>query len=158
VYAVGDVTPGPQFTHASWDDHRILFDILDGHPRRTRADRLVPHAVFTDPQVAGVGLSERVAKERGIAYDVATMPFSWVARAVESDETAGVLKVLVEKGGERLLGAMIVGAEAAELIHIFVANMVSGASARTLVDAEMVHPAFAEGVQSVLMKLPQLAT
>jgi pyruvate/2-oxoglutarate dehydrogenase complex dihydrolipoamide dehydrogenase (E3) component len=157
VFAVGDMTPGPQFTHASWDDHRILFDILVGKPGRTRNDRLVPHAVFTDPQVAAVGLSEQTAKERGIAYQVATMPFSHIARAVESDETAGILKVLVDGASGRVLGAAIVGAEAAELIHIFIPLMRAGASARAIVDAEFIHPAFAEGVQSVVMKLPEFA-
>jgi pyruvate/2-oxoglutarate dehydrogenase complex dihydrolipoamide dehydrogenase (E3) component len=153
IFAVGDVTPGPQFTHTSWDDHRLLFDILEGHATRTRADRLVPHAVFTDPQVAGVGLNERAARERGVAYDVATLPFGAIARAVEADETAGTMKLLVERGGERVLGATIMGAEAAELIHVFVALMSARASVRAIVDAEFVHPAYAEGVQSLVMRL-----
>jgi pyruvate/2-oxoglutarate dehydrogenase complex dihydrolipoamide dehydrogenase (E3) component len=65
VYAVGDVTPGPQFTHASWDDHRALFEQLMGRPARKRADRRVPIAAFADPQVARVGLTEQDAKARG---------------------------------------------------------------------------------------------
>jgi dihydrolipoamide dehydrogenase len=85
------------------------------------------------------------------------MPFSYIARAVESDEKAGILKVVVERASGRVLGATLVGAEAAELIHIFVPLMRAGASARAIVDAEFVHPAFAEGVQSVLMQLPQFA-
>lgn len=158
VYAVGDVTGGAQFTHASWDDHRILYDILvHGADRRTRADRLIPHVVYTDPQVAGVGLSERTAREQGVAFEVASMPFGNVSRAIETDETAGILKVLVDPKSERILGATFVGVEAGELIHIIAAVMQARASARALVDMEHAHPAFSEGIQSVLMRLERFA-
>ena len=157
IYAVGDVTGGPQFTHTSWDDHRLLFDLLQGRSKKGRRGRNVPYTIFTDPQVAGVGLSERAAKERGIAYEAASLPFGNVARAIEVDETAGLMKVLIDPKTERVLGAAIVGAEAGELIHIFVALMQAGASARAIVDAEFVHPTFAEGVQSLVMKLPRFA-
>jgi pyruvate/2-oxoglutarate dehydrogenase complex dihydrolipoamide dehydrogenase (E3) component len=155
VYAIGDVTGGPQFTHTSWDDHRILYDLVinRGTGSRTRADRLVPYTVFTDPQVARVGLSEREAKQRGVSYEVATMPFGHIARAIELDERAGILKVLIDPETERVLGAAIVGLEAGELIHVFVALMRAGAPARSLVDAEMVHPTLAEGLQTMLMRL-----
>jgi pyruvate/2-oxoglutarate dehydrogenase complex dihydrolipoamide dehydrogenase (E3) component len=155
VYAVGDVTGGPQFTHTSWDDHRILYEILQGKNGRVRSDRLVPYTVFTDPQVARVGLSEREAKEKGIAYEVATLPFGSVARAIELDETAGTMKMLLDPGTERVLGAAIVGVEAGELIHIFVTLMQAGATARAIVDAEAIHPTLAEGVQSLVMTLPR---
>jgi pyruvate/2-oxoglutarate dehydrogenase complex dihydrolipoamide dehydrogenase (E3) component len=157
VYAVGDCAGGPQFTHTAWDDHRLLFDVLAGRPGRGRKDRLVPYTAYTDPQVAGVGLTEREARERGVRYEVATMPFAHVARAVETDEKAGVLKVLVDPSTERILGASIVGAEAGELIHVFAALMQAGAPARAIVDLEAVHPSFAEGVQSVVMSLPRYA-
>jgi pyruvate/2-oxoglutarate dehydrogenase complex dihydrolipoamide dehydrogenase (E3) component len=153
VYAVGDVAPGPQFTHTSWDDHRILFNVLQGRPARKRSDRVVPITAFTDPQVARVGLTETEARSRG-ACDVATMPFGHVARAIETGETAGLLKVIAEPGSGRLLGAAVVGAEAGELIHVFVAALAGNVPVRALVDAEYVHPTFAEGLQSVLMRLP----
>jgi pyruvate/2-oxoglutarate dehydrogenase complex dihydrolipoamide dehydrogenase (E3) component len=155
TYAVGDATGQPQFTHTAWDDHRILFDLLLGRSRRTRKGRHIPYTAFTDPQVAGVGITEREARERGIAVEVATMPFGEVARAIEIDETAGVMKLLVDPKTERVLGAAIVGSEAGELIHIFVALMQAGAPARAFVEAEAVHPTFAEGVQSLVMKLPR---
>ena len=85
------------------------------------------------------------------------MPFGHIARAIEVDETAGLLKVIVDPTTERLLGAFIVGAEAGELIHIFVTLMQAGAPLRALVDAEIVHPTFAEGVQSVVMKLERFS-
>jgi len=157
VYAVGDCTPGPQFTHAAWDDHRILFELLQGRGTRTRNDRLVPITAFTDPQVARIGLTEREARARGHAPETATMAFGAIARAVETDQTAGTMKILLDPKTEKVLGASIVGAEAGELIHVFAPVMVAGACARSLVDAEYVHPTFAEGVQSLVMSLPRYA-
>jgi len=153
VYAVGDVLGGPQFTHTAWDDHRILYDILMGRRERGRSGRLIPYTVFTDPQVARVGLSETEAKEQGIAYELATMPFAHIARAIELDETAGNMKLLLDPKTERILGAAIVGIEAGELIHVFVALMQAGATARAIVDAQAVHPTLAEGLQSLVMTL-----
>jgi pyruvate/2-oxoglutarate dehydrogenase complex dihydrolipoamide dehydrogenase (E3) component len=158
VYAVGDCAGGPQFTHAAWDDHRLLFDVLAGRPGRGRKDRLVPYTAYTDPQVAGVGLTEREAKARGVRYEAASMPFGRIARAVETDETAGVLKILLDPETERILGAFVVGAEAGELVHVFVALMQAGAPARAIVDMEVVHPSFAEGLQAVVMSLGRYAT
>jgi pyruvate/2-oxoglutarate dehydrogenase complex dihydrolipoamide dehydrogenase (E3) component len=158
VFAVGDAIPGPQFTHVSWDDHRRLLAILTGdhsHPDKGRSDQLVPAAVFTDPQVAGVGLSEREAKARDIPHEVARYPYSSIARAIETDRTAGLVKVIIDPASERILGARIVGAEAGELIHVFSALMRAGVSPRVLVEGQMVHPTFAEGLQSALMTLPR---
>jgi len=157
VYAVGDCTPGPQFTHASWDDHRILFEWLQGRGTRTRKDRLVPITAFTDPQLARIGLTERDARARGRVPETATMRFGRIARAVETDQTAGTMKILLDAKTEQVLGVSIVGAEAGELIHIFAPVMVAGLSARALVDAEYVHPTFAEGVQSLVMSLGRYA-
>ncbi|HEU4385243.1 MAG TPA: mercuric reductase [Anaeromyxobacteraceae bacterium] len=157
VYAVGDVTGGPQFTHSSWDDHRLLYDLFAGRGGRGRSSRIVPWAVFTDPQVAGVGMGEREARERKVPFEVATMPFGAVARALEIDEPAGTMKVLLDPGSERLLGAFLVGAEAGELIHVFAALMRAGATARAVVDGEFVHPTFSEGLQSLVMRLPRYA-
>jgi pyruvate/2-oxoglutarate dehydrogenase complex dihydrolipoamide dehydrogenase (E3) component len=141
----------------SWDDHRVLFETLLGGSPRRRTDRLVPYTVFTDPQVAGVGLTEAAARERGLTVEVASMPFGNIARAIETDETAGVVKLVLDSVSERLLGAFIVGADAGELIHIFSVLMQAGASARAIVAAEFVHPTFAEGLQTALMKLPRYA-
>ncbi len=157
IHAVGDVTGGPQFTHTAWDDHRLLFDILTADGTRGRDDRVIPSTVFTDPQVARVGLSENEAREQGIDFETASMPFGHVARAIEVDETAGVMKVLIDPATEQVLGAAIVGAEAGELIHIFTALVAAGAPARAVVDMEAAHPTFAEGVQSLVMKLDRYA-
>jgi pyruvate/2-oxoglutarate dehydrogenase complex dihydrolipoamide dehydrogenase (E3) component/ketosteroid isomerase-like protein len=157
IYAVGDVLGGPQFTHTSWDDHRLLFDLLmrPDAPRRPRSARIVPYTVFTDPQLASVGLNERTARARGVPFEIATMPFGEIARAIEIDETAGTMKVLLDPASERFLGVSLVGAEAGELLHPFVVLMQAGAPARAMVDAEMVHPTFSEGLQTLVMRLPR---
>ncbi|MFL5375380.1 MAG: dihydrolipoyl dehydrogenase family protein, partial [Myxococcales bacterium] len=157
TYAVGDVTGGPQFTHTSWDDHRILFDILMGKGKRGRSGRHVPYTVFTDPQVAGVGLTEREARKNGVKFELASMPFGDIARAIETDQTRGRCKILLDPDTERILGVFLCGAEVGELIHIFVALIQAGAKASALVDAECVHPTFAEGMQSLVMRLPRYA-
>lgn len=153
VYAVGDVTGGPQFTHTSWDDHRLLLEVLEGRPGRGRADRVIPYCVFTDPQVGRVGLSEREARERGVAHRAATMPFGSIARAIETDEPAGVMKLLAAPDGSRILGAAVAGAEGGELVHVFAALMSAGAPVRAIVDMQVAHPTYAEGLQSLAMKL-----
>lgn len=157
VFAVGDCTPGPQFTHVSWDDHRVLYELLMGRPARAREQRWVPYTVFTDPQVAGVGLTAEAARQQGFEVETASLPFGNVARAIETDETAGVIQVVLDAKTERVLGAFIVGVDAGELIHVFSMLLQSGVSARTIVDAEFVHPTFAEGLQTAVMKLPRYA-
>jgi pyruvate/2-oxoglutarate dehydrogenase complex dihydrolipoamide dehydrogenase (E3) component len=85
------------------------------------------------------------------------MAFGDIARAIETDQRAGLLKVVIDPASEQILGARIVGAEAGELIHVFSALMQAQVPARALVDGQMVHPSFAEGLQSVLMRLPRFA-
>jgi pyruvate/2-oxoglutarate dehydrogenase complex dihydrolipoamide dehydrogenase (E3) component len=153
VFAVGDANGGPQFTHVAWDDHRILFERLMGRPSRARSSRSYPYVAFTDPEVAGVGLNEKRARKRNVAYSLSTIPFSSINRAYETGENKGVLRLLVDPESERVLGANIVGAQAGELIHCFVVLMEAKASIDAIVDAEFAHPTFAEGVQSVAMAL-----
>jgi pyruvate/2-oxoglutarate dehydrogenase complex dihydrolipoamide dehydrogenase (E3) component len=157
VFATGDVTGDPQFTHVAWDDHRLLFDLLNGRGSPRRSGRLVPHVVYTDPQVAGVGLTEREAIDTGVKYELASLPFGSIARAIETGDRAGIVRILVNPSDERILGAAIAGAEAGELIHVVQALMLAGASARVLVEGQIAHPAFAEGVQSALMRLDRFA-
>lgn len=157
VYAVGDAAGGAQFTHTAWDDHRLLFDRLLGRSDRGRKDRVIPYSVFTDPQVAGVGLTEREAKARGVRYEAATMSFGEIARSIEIDETAGTMKILIDPGTERVLGVRLVGAEAGELLHVFVPLVEAKVSVSAIVRAELVHPTFAEGLQSLVMRLDRFA-
>lgn len=157
VYAVGDCTGGPMFTHTSWDDHRILFEHLTGGTERRRGARIVPSSTFTDPQVAVVGMGEEEAREAGLDVTVATLPFGRIARAYETGRTAGVVKVVLDADAERILGAAVVGAEAAELVTVYQVLMEADAPVRALVDAQMIHPAYVEGLQSAVMTLDRWA-
>jgi len=102
-------------------------------------------------------VTEKEARARGIAYEVASMPFGHIARAIEVDETAGVLKILIDPKSERILGAVIVGAEAGELIHVLSTIMQAQVSVRPIVDGEYVHPTFSEGLQTVIMRLKRFS-
>ncbi len=157
VYAVGDCTGGPMFTHTSWDDHRILFEHLTGGTERRRGARIVPSSTFTDPQVATVGLGEEEAREAGLEITVATLPFRRIARAYETGRTAGMVKVVLDATAERIVGAAVVGAEAAELVTVYQVLMEADAPVQALVDAQMIHPAFVEGLQSAVMTLDRWA-
>src|SRR5215469_15218825 len=98
VYAVGDVKGGPAFTHLSFDDYRILHANLIGHEKATTRDRVVPYTVFMDPQLGRVGLTEREARAQGRSIRVAKLPMSAVIRAIETGETRGFMKAVVDAG------------------------------------------------------------
>ena len=104
-----------------------------------------------------MGLTEREARKKGVRFEVATMNFGDIARAIEVDETRGKCKLLLDPDSERILGAFLCGVEAGELIHEFVVLMQAGATARAIVDAEFVHPTFSEGMQSLVMRLGRYA-
>ncbi|RIH82587.1 Mercuric reductase [Calidithermus terrae] len=152
VYAIGDVAGQPQFTHVSWEDHRRLKAILAGEDRR-RDDRALGYAVFTDPQVGRVGLTLEQARRKGHDAEAADLPLEKVARAWETGETLGFYRMVVERQTERILGATLVGPEAAELVHVFLAHMEAGSTWRRLEQSVHIHPTLAEGLPSLARKL-----
>ncbi len=109
VWALGDVTGVTPFTHTAYDDFRIIkSNLLDGGSA-SKADRILPFALFTDPQLGRVGMSERDAKAAGLNYRVAKLPMARVARAIEMDETRGFMKAVVDADTDRILGAAVLG-------------------------------------------------
>ncbi|MBN2396251.1 MAG: mercuric reductase, partial [Candidatus Atribacteria bacterium] len=97
IFAIGDVKGGPAFTHIAYDDHKILLkNILEGG-QATISDRILPYVVFIDPQLGRIGLNEKQAKSQGYDYRVAKIPMSWVARAIETDETKGTMKAMIDR-------------------------------------------------------------
>ena len=104
IYVIGDVKGGPAFTHISYDDHRVLkANLLEGK-RVSIAGRMVPATVFIDPQLGRIGLTEKEARAQGKKIRVAKMPATSIARALESDESRGLLKVIVDAETEQILG------------------------------------------------------
>jgi pyruvate/2-oxoglutarate dehydrogenase complex dihydrolipoamide dehydrogenase (E3) component len=151
VYALGDVKGGPAFTHISYDDYRIVkANILDG-ARRTTQGRLVPYTLFTDPQLGRVGLTETEARRQGRKIRVAKMPMSYVARALETDETRGVMKIVVDAESEQILGAAVLGMEGGEIMSQIEIAMMGGLKYTELKDATLAHPTLAEALNNIFL-------
>jgi pyruvate/2-oxoglutarate dehydrogenase complex dihydrolipoamide dehydrogenase (E3) component len=156
VWAMGDCAGSPQFTHVAYDDFRVVRDNLNGGSRTTR-DRLVPFCVFTDPELARVGLNETEAKARGIAYRLAKMPMAGVLRAVAIGETRGFVKMLVDAESDGILGFAAFGAEASEMMAAVQTAMLGGLPYTLLRDAIFTHPTPAEGLVYLLANAPARA-
>jgi len=148
VYAIGDVAKQPAFTHVSWEDYRRLIDILDGGSR-TRDDRVLGYAVYTEPQVGRVGLTLAEAEALGLRARAVTLPMGHIARAIEWGHDLGFYRLVVEEGSERILGATLVGYEAGELVHVLLAHMQAGSTWRVLEQSVHIHPTYAESLPSL---------
>jgi len=153
IYALGDVNGGPPFTHVAYDDYRVVRDNLLGGGGGTRAARMVPYTLFTDPQLGRVGLTERQARERGLPVRVATLPMSRVARAVETDETRGLMKAVVHASSRRILGAAILGVEGGEVMSVLQVAMMGDLPYTALRDGVFAHPTLAESLNNLFMTL-----
>jgi pyruvate/2-oxoglutarate dehydrogenase complex dihydrolipoamide dehydrogenase (E3) component len=153
IWAIGECAGSPQFTHVSFDDFRIIRDNLAGGQRSTRG-RLVPFCLFTDPPLARVGLSEGEARQRGIAVRVARIPMNNVLRTRTTGETAGFMKVLVDAGGDRILGFTMIGPEAGEVMAVVQTAMLGGLPYTVLRDAILAHPTMAEGLNALFASVP----
>jgi pyruvate/2-oxoglutarate dehydrogenase complex dihydrolipoamide dehydrogenase (E3) component len=149
VWAMGECAGSPKFTHVSFADFRVVRDNLKGGNRTTRG-RLVPFCLFTDPELARVGLSEREAKDRGIEYRVAKMPMKAVLRARTLSETRGFLKMLIDQHSNKILGFTAFGTEGGELMAVVQTAMLNDASFPSLRDTIFTHPTMAEGLTSLL--------
>jgi pyruvate/2-oxoglutarate dehydrogenase complex dihydrolipoamide dehydrogenase (E3) component len=145
VWAVGDCAGGPYFTHISFDDFRVVLDNLSGGDRTTTG-RQVPFCLFTDPELARVGLSEREAKERGIRYRLAKIPMAQVLRTHTLAETRGFMKALVELEGDRILGFTAFGVDAGEVMAAVQVAMAGNLPYTVLRDMVLTHPTIAEGL------------
>ncbi|MGH9754759.1 MAG: mercuric reductase [Blastocatellia bacterium] len=150
VYALGDVKGGPQFTHISYDDYRIIRTNLIEGGDATINDRFVPYTVFIDPQLGRVGLSESEARAKGLNIKVAKMPMSYVARALEVSESRGFMKVVIDAGSNRILGCAILGVEGGEVMAMIQIAMMGKLPYIVLKDAIFAHPTLAESLNNLL--------
>jgi pyruvate/2-oxoglutarate dehydrogenase complex dihydrolipoamide dehydrogenase (E3) component len=153
VYALGDVKGGPQFTHISYDDFRVIRTNLLQDGRSCVTDRLVPYTVFIDPQLGRIGLSERDAKRQGKPVRVARMPMTHVARALELDESRGLMKALVDPDSGHILGAAVLGIEGGELMAAIQLAMMGQLPYPRLRDAVFAHPTLAESLNNLFSTL-----
>ena len=153
VWAIGEVAGSPQFTHVSVDDFRVVHDSITGGQRVTTG-RQVPFCLFTDPEFARVGVSEKEAKARGIAYRLFKIPMEAVMRASTLSETRGFLKALVEADGNRILGFTGFGVGAGEILSSVQITMVAGLPYTALRDAMLTHPTLVEGLIPLFSSIP----
>jgi len=145
VWALGDCKGGPAFTHISYNDFQIVYGNLVEEKSLTIENRLVPYCVFTDPQLGGVGMTERGARAKGYKLKIGKCPMTRVARAIERDETAGLMKLVVDASNDRVLGASILASEGGELVQILGTLMLSNQPYTLLKGAVYIHPTLAEG-------------
>jgi pyruvate/2-oxoglutarate dehydrogenase complex dihydrolipoamide dehydrogenase (E3) component len=145
VWAMGECAGSPYFTHIAYDDFRVVRENLAGRNRVTTG-RQVPFCMFIDPELARVGLSEREARDRGIAYRVAKMPMDHVLRTHTLSEMRGFMKALVEERGDRILGFTAFGVGAGDVVPIVQLAMKSGLPYTAISDMVLTHPTIAEGL------------
>ncbi len=153
IYAVGDVKPGPAFTHISYDDFRILRTNLVEGGNATITDRLVPYCVFIDPQLASVGLHEEEARAQGRTVRVARMGMTHVARALEVDESRGFMKAVIDGESDRILGFTVLGLEGGEIMSAMELAMMGGLPYTALRDAIFAHPTLMESFNNLFSSL-----
>ena len=145
IWALGDVKGGPAFTHVSFNDFQVIYGNLVESRNLTIDNRIVPYSVFTDPQLGGVGMTEKEARRRGYRLKIGKLPMKSVARAIERDETAGLMKIVVDASNDHILGASILAAEGGELVQIIATLMFVGAPYTALNGAMYIHPTLTEG-------------
>jgi pyruvate/2-oxoglutarate dehydrogenase complex dihydrolipoamide dehydrogenase (E3) component len=155
VWALGDCAGSPLFTHISFDDFRIVRDNLGGG-QRTTTGRQVPSCLFTDPELAHVGLDESQAKQQGIAYRLAKIPMAAVLRTRAMSETRGFLKVLVAATDDQILGFTGFGEGAGEIMATVQLAIRAAIPYTVLRDMTITHPTLAEGIVALLSKVPAI--
>jgi pyruvate/2-oxoglutarate dehydrogenase complex dihydrolipoamide dehydrogenase (E3) component len=155
VWAIGEVAGSPQFTHVSVDDFRVVRDNLLGGNHVTTG-RLIPYTLFTDPELARIGLNEKEAKARAIPYRLFKIPMTRVLRALTISETRGFLKALVEVNGERILGFTAFAVDGGEIMASVQTAMIAGSPYTALRDAIWAHPTLVEGLIGLFSSAPSL--
>jgi len=155
VFAVGDCANSPFFTHVSFDDFRIVRDhLVDSGTQHVKTNRLVPWCLFTDPELARIGLNETQARERNIDYRLARLPMAAVLRTRALAETRGFLKVLVGRQDDRILGFTAVGASVGELLAPIQLAMSASLPYTSLRDLILTHPTITEGLVYLFAAVP----
>ena len=153
VYAMGDIKAGPAFTHLSYDDYRILHANLVQHEvkheKASTWDRIVPYTVFIDPQLGRAGITEREARAQGRAIRVAKLPMSAVVRAIETGETRGFMKAIVDADTGQILGCAVLGSEGGEIMTMIQVAMLGKLPYTAMADAIFTHPLLAEGLNTL---------
>ena len=149
IFALGDIKGGPAFTHISYDDFRIIRTNVIEKGNASIAGRLLPYTVFIDPQLGRVGMGETEARKTGRKIRVAKMPMTYVARALELDESRGFMKVIVDADSSQMLGAAVLGIEGGEIMSQIQLAMMGKLPYTVLKEAVFAHPTLAESLNNL---------
>lgn len=153
IYALGDIKGGLEFTHISYNDYIVLADNLINNAKRTIKNRMVPYCMFTDPQLGRIGLTEKEAREKELNIKVAVLPMTRVARAIETGDTRGMMKAIVDADTGLILGAAILGEEGGELMSILQMGMAGRIKYNQIREMIFAHPLYAESLNNLFMTL-----
>ncbi|SFM68463.1 Pyruvate/2-oxoglutarate dehydrogenase complex, dihydrolipoamide dehydrogenase (E3) component [Chitinophaga sp. YR627] len=153
IYVLGDVKGGPAFTHISYNDYLILYKRLVNKEDTSIKDRPVPYCMFTDPQLGRIGLTEKAAKEAGYDVKVACLDMTRVARAIETGNTQGFMKAVINSNDDKLLGVAILGPEGGEVMSVMQMAMLGGITAKQLREMIFAHPLYSESINNLFMTL-----
>jgi len=153
VFALGDIKGGPAFTHISYDDFRVIRANLLEKKNLSIRNRQVPYTVFIDPQLGRIGLTEKEARAQKRRIRVARLPMTSVARALETDETRGFMKAVVDRETGRILGAAILGVEGGEVMSVIEAVILGKLPYTALRDGVFAHPTLAESLNNLFMAM-----
>ncbi|HEY4198686.1 MAG TPA: mercuric reductase [Mucilaginibacter sp.] len=153
IYALGDVKGGPAFTHISYNDYTIVYRNLVEGKNLNIKNRPVPYCMFTDPQLGRIGLSETEAKKQGLNIKVAKLPMAHVARAVETGDTRGFMKAVVDAKTKKILGATVLGPEGGEIMTVLQMAMEGGITYDRIRYCVFAHPLYSESLNNLFMAI-----
>ena len=150
IYAIGDVVDGPMLAHKAEEEGIAAVEHILGVGGHVNYDS-IPGVIYTNPEVANVGLSEEDLKEKGIAYNVGSFPFMANSRARCNNEPDGLVKILTDKKSDKILGAWILGSNAGEMIAEAVLAVEYGASSEDVARTCHAHPTLSEAFKEACM-------
>jgi len=153
IYALGDAKGGPAFTHISYNDYTIVYRNLIEKQDLNTDDRPVPYCMFTDPQLGRVGIDETEAKKQGLNFKVAKLPMAHVARAIETGDTRGFMKAVVDTKTKKILGATVLGPEGGEIMTVLQMAMEGGITYDRIRYCVFAHPLYSESLNNLFMTL-----
>jgi pyruvate/2-oxoglutarate dehydrogenase complex dihydrolipoamide dehydrogenase (E3) component len=153
IYALGDIKGGPAFTHISYNDHLVIMGNLLGNKPASIKNRMVPYCMFTDPQLGRIGITEKEAKAQGLKYQVAMIKMDKVARAIETGDTRGLIKAVVDIKSGRILGVAVLGSQGGEIMAVLQMAMMGKITYPEIRNMVFAHPTYAESLNNLFMTL-----
>ncbi|WP_026899411.1 mercuric reductase [Daejeonella oryzae] len=153
IFALGDIKGGPAFTHTSYNDHLVIIKNLLEEKDINIKNRMVPYCMFTDPQLGRIGLNEKQAISKKLKYKVALIKMDRVARAIETGDTRGLIKALVDTKTKQILGASVIGTEGGEIMTVLQMAMMGKVTYEEIRDGVFAHPTYSESLNNLFMTL-----